>query len=202
MLYHVSLFPVKQFYPRIPVSRCCGENSYISRISFSQFSALKALSAIPEGGRNISCMLKLGICPVLYVYTIPEDQCILVHYPEEKAKGIRYMGDILEYVPDSDLTGECWLLDKPDMDMFTCRTFYVSHIEFDISDVDLYIIKNIELEPCVNPESNLDRLFAKFRCKCKPDDPGLSEFYYPGNENAFLTYILDIFEEKGENYGI
>ena len=62
MLYHVSLFPVKQFYPRIPVSRCCGENSYISRISFSQFSALKALSAIPEGGRNISCMLKLGIC--------------------------------------------------------------------------------------------------------------------------------------------
>ena len=66
MLYHVSLFPVKQFYPRIPVSRCCGENSYISRISFSQFSALKALSAIPEGGRNISCMLKLGICPVLY----------------------------------------------------------------------------------------------------------------------------------------
>ena len=112
------------------------------------------------------------------------------------------MEDILEYVPDSDLTGECWLLDKPDMDMFTCRTFYVSHIEFDISDVDLYIIKNIELEPCVNPESNLDILFAKFRCKCKPDDPGLSEFYYPGNENAFLTYILDIFEEKGENYGI
>lgn len=76
------------------------------------------------------------------------------------------------------------------------------HIEFDISDVNLYIVKNIELESCVNPESNLERLFAKFRCKCKPDDPGLSEFYYPGNENAFLTYILDIFEEKGENYGI
>lgn len=163
---------------------------------------MKALRAIPEGGRNISKMLKLGICPVLYVYTIPEDQCILVHYPEEKAKGIRYMEDILKYVPDSDLTGECWLLDKPDMDMFTCRTFYVSHIEFDISDVNLYIVKNIELESCVNPESNLERLFAKFRCKCKPDDPGLSEFYYPGNENAFLTYILDIFEEKGENYGI
>lgn len=202
MLYHVSLFPIKQFYPRIPVSRCCGEDFHIPRISFSRFSVLKALSAIPEGGRNIYCMLKLGICPVLYVYTIPEDQCILVHYPEEKAKGIRYMEDILKYVPDSDLTGECWLLDKPDMDMFTCRTFYVSHIEFDISDVNLYIVKNIELESCVNPESNLERLFAKFRCKCKLDDPGLSEFYYPGNENAFLTYILDIFEEKGENYGI
>lgn len=112
------------------------------------------------------------------------------------------MEDILEYVPDSDLTGECWLLDKPDMDMFTCRTFYISHIEFDISDVDLYIVKNIELELCVNPESNLDRLFDKFCCKCKLDDPRLSKFYYPGNENAFLTYILDIFEEKGENFGI
>lgn len=63
--------------------------------------------------------------------------------PGRKSKGIRYMEDILEYVPDSDLTGECWLLDKPDMDMFTCRTFYVSHIEFDISDVDLYIIKTL-----------------------------------------------------------
>lgn len=202
MLYHVSLFPIKQFYPRIPVSRCCGEDFHIPRISFSRFSGLKALRAIPEGGRNISKMLKLGICPVLYVYTIPEDQCILVHYPEEKVKGIRYMVDILEYVPDSDLTGECWMLDKPDIHMFTCRTFYISHIEFDISAVDLHIIKNIELEPCFNPENNLERLFAKFRCKCKPDDPGLSEFYYPGNENAFLTHILDIFEEKGENYGI
>ena len=61
MLYHVSFFPVEQFYPRVPKARCSGENSDILRISFSNKSELDALRAVPDAAKIIQQMLDAGI---------------------------------------------------------------------------------------------------------------------------------------------
>lgn len=191
MLYHVSLFPVKSFYPRVPAIRCHSENSDIPRISFSQYSELDALRAVPEAGLNIKQLLTLGICPALYVYMLSEEVCQFVLSPDEKAKGIRVFECNEKYVPDADLSGECWVLDYLDTDKLQCQTFYITDIQYDAFAPNLGYIEDISLRPCTAPEDNLERLFDKFECKIRPDNPKLSKIFYPGNENAFLGHVLD-----------
>lgn len=192
MLYHVSLFPIKSFYPRIPAIRCDRENSDIPRISFSQYSELDALRAVPEAGLNIKNLLTLGICPVLYIYMLSENICQFVASPDEKVEGIRVFKCTDKYVPDADLSGECWILDNLKMDKLQCRTLYITDIQYDAFASNIGYIEDISFRPCSTPESNLERLFDKFECKIKPDDPKLSKFFYPGNENAFLGHVLDV----------
>ena len=199
MLYHVSLFPVKSFYPRVPAIRCDSENPDIPRISFSQYSELDVLRAIPEAGLSIKQLLTLGICPTLYVYTLSEDICRFVLSPDEKANGIRVFECTEKYVPDADLSGECWVLDYLDMDELHCRIFYITDIQYDAFASKIGYIEDMSLTPCSNPESNLERLFSKFNCEAKLDDPRMLKFLYPGNENAFLGYALEVLLDTYEN---
>lgn len=122
MLYHVSFFPVKQFYPRIPCFRCENENMDIPRISFSDISKLEALRAIPSSDRILKKMLDLEIYPTLYAYSMAEEFCTIVETPSQEAAGIRLLPclETQEYVPDAIYTGECWMLDPPDMKTITC----------------------------------------------------------------------------------
>lgn len=46
------------------------------------------------------------------------------------------------------------------------------------------------------PEDNLTKLFSAYGIRKSLDDPKFSEFYYPGNENAFLSNCLNIITEK------
>ena len=195
MLYHVSLFPVKQFYPRVPIARCLGEDDVIPRISFSEYSELEAIRAVPQAERNIQTLLDLGIEPTLYVYALAEKLCTVVDSPFEKAKGLRLFYCTEEYVPDTELTGECWLLDTPNMSDIICRTFRITDIAFDMLDEDVQRIESIGLVPCSDAEDNLEQLFKHFHCKVKPDDPNLSKFNYPGNENSFLTHVLEVLRD-------
>lgn len=100
MLYHVSFFPVKQFYPRIPCFRCENENMDIPRISFSDISKLEALRAIPSSDRILKKMLDLEIYPTLYAYSMAEEFCTIVETPSQEAAGIRLL-------PVSGNTGVC-----------------------------------------------------------------------------------------------
>lgn len=201
MLYHVSLFPVKYFYPRVPIARCLGENDMIPRISFSEYSELEAIRAVPQAGRNIQTLLDLGIEPTLYVYALAEKLCTVVDSPFEKERGLRLFYCTEEHVPDTELTGECWLLDTPNMSDIICRTFRITDIAFDMLDEDVQRIESIGLVPCSDAEDNLEQLFKHFHCKVKPDDPNLSKFNYPGNENSFPTHVLEVLQDNNKFYG-
>lgn len=46
------------------------------------------------------------------------------------------------------------------------------------------------------PEDNFTKLFSAYGIRKSLDDPKFSEFYYPGNENAFLSNCLNIITEE------
>ena len=193
MLYHVSFFPVKQFYPRVPKARCTGENSNIPRISFSNKSELEALRAMPDAARIIQLMLDAGIKPTLYVYSVPEDTYVFVQDPCQSADEIRLLPceQTAVYVPDAKYTGECWLLDAPDMDDVFCETFQITKIKHFDRWIDDIWMKHI-----IKSKENLEMVFQKYGCRVSPDNPKLSKFLYPGNENNFLVNVLEILKKN------
>lgn len=193
MLYHVSFFPVKQFYPRVPKARCIGENSDIPRISFSNKSELEALRAMPDAARIIQLILEIGIKPILYVYSVPEDTYVLVQDPTQSAEGIRLLPceQTRLYVPDAKYNGECWLLDTPDMENIFCETFQITKIRHFNGWID-----DIWMNDIIGPKGNLEMIFQKYECRVLPDNPKLSEFLYPRNENNFLVNLLEIFKQN------
>lgn len=196
MLYHVSFFPVEQFYPRVPKARCSGENSDILRISFSNKSELDALRAVPDAARIIQRMLDAGIKPILYVYSVPEYKYISVADPDQSAEGIRLLPceQTTLYVPDAKYTGECWILDTPDMEDIFCETFQITKIKHFDRWIDDIWMKHI-----IGPKENLEMIFQKYECRILPDNPKLSKFLYPGNENVFLANVLGILRKKYKN---
>lgn len=193
MLYHISFFPVKQFYPRVPKARCVGENSDIPRISFSNKTYLEALRAMPDAARIIHLMLEAGIKPTLYVYFVPEDTYVSVQDPNQSADGIRLLPceQTVFYVPDAKYTGECWLLDVPDMADIFCETFEITQIDC----LDNWIDR-IWMNDTICPKENLEMIFQKYKCRVSPDNPKLSKFLYPGNENNFLVNVLEILKDN------
>ncbi len=196
MLYHVSFFPVKQFYPRIPCFRCENENMDIPRISFSDISKLEALRAIPSSDRILKKMLDLEIYPTLYAYSMAEEFCTIVETPSQEAAGIRLLPclETQEYVPGARYTGECWMLDPPDMKTITCEKYRVLDIELDQKQNTF--IEDAVLEQSETVEDNLIQIFSRFQIKKSPDDPRLKKFLFPGNENKFLMNLLDVLCEN------
>ena len=200
MLYHATLFPVKKFVPRVPLIRCDNEDQTIPRISFSEKSEFHAVSAIPSITENLNRMLEFGLYPTLYLYTYPEEDCQVVRSVEEEPHGIRLLpsGYVQDYVPDADLTGECWLLESPDPSKIHLQTYEIKDILYDIVDGQSQLI-HISMDVVAKKkEDNIPKLFHKFGIKKSLDDPRFSEFYYSGNENGFLGNILKIFSERKE----
>ena len=98
---HVSFDTVECFYPRIPETRCQGENDSIPRICVSG-SIEASLNAIPQAGNVIENVQELGLPVILHAYYLtPEEGEIL---PSEVVQ---------QYVPDAETTGEMWLMKAP-----------------------------------------------------------------------------------------
>lgn len=108
---------------QIPVSRCCGEDFIFQNLVQP---ILSFEGGEPFGRRtNISTVEPWNL--IRYCMSIRYQRIsVFGTLSGRKAKGYGtwwYFG----ICTDSDLTDECWMLDKPDMHMFICRTF-ISHI--------------------------------------------------------------------------
>ena len=148
---------------------------------------------MPDAARIIQLMLEAGIKPTLYVYSVPEDTYVSVQDPIQSAEGIRLLPceQTALYVPDARYTGECWLLDALDMEDIFCETFQVTKIKHLDCWIDDIWMKNI-----TGPKENLEMIFQKYECRISPNNPKLSKFLYPGNENNFLLQVLEILKEN------
>ena len=141
-------------------------------------------------------MLDLEIYPTLYAYSMAEESCTTVETPSQEAAGIRLLPclETQEYVPDARYTGECWMLDPPDMKTITCEKYRVLDIELD--EQQNTFIEGVVLEQSETVEDNLIQIFRRFQIKKSPDDPRLKKFLFPGNENKFLMNLLDVLCEN------
>lgn len=116
-------------------------------------------------------MLDLEIYPTLYAYSMAEEFCTIVETPSQEAAGIRLLPclETQEYVPDARYTGECWMLDPPDMKTITCEKYRVLDIELDQKQNTF--IEDAVLEQSETVEDNLIQIFSRFQIKKSPDDP-------------------------------
>lgn len=98
-MVHVSFDRVSEFVPRVPENRCPGENSTISRICVA-LSIEDALNAMPRAGVLMDYMRQLGLPIILHVYHLEGGRVM----PSE---------EVMQYVPDAEISHEMWLLEKP-----------------------------------------------------------------------------------------
>lgn len=116
----------------------------------------------------------------------------------KEADGIRLLpsGDVQRYVPDAYLTKECWMLDSPDPSKMEMHLYEIKDILYDEIDKREQLIHVSTVLLSEYPEDNFTKLFSAYGIRKSLDDPKFSEFYYPGNENAFLSNCLNIITEK------
>ena len=86
------------------------------------------------------------------------------------------------------------MLDVPDMEDIFCETFQITKIKHFDRWIDDIWMKHI-----IGPKENLEMIFQKYECRILPDNPKLSKFLYPGNENVFLANVLGILRKKYKN---
>lgn len=96
-LIHCSFDEVYDFEPRVPESRSLLEDAETKRICVSP-TIRQCLDAIPRAGQIMRFMREVEMPVVVHAYYLEADQ-------------IQY--DTRDYVPDADLTGEMWILEKP-----------------------------------------------------------------------------------------
>ncbi len=96
-LIHCSFDEVYSFEPRVPASRSEYEDDQIKRICVSP-TIRQCIDAIPRAGNIMRFMREVGMPVVIHAYYLEADR---VEY------------DTSEYVPDADVTGEMWILEKP-----------------------------------------------------------------------------------------
>lgn len=96
-LIHCSFDEVYSFEPRVPQSRNELEDDKIKRICVAP-TIRQCLDAIPRAGNIMRFMMEVGMPVVIHAYYLEADR---VEY------------DTREYVPDAELTGEMWVLEKP-----------------------------------------------------------------------------------------
>ena len=96
-LIHCSFDEVYSFEPRVPKSRSEYEDDQIKRICVSP-TIRQCIDAIPRAGNIMRFMREVGMPVVIHAYYLEADK---VEY------------DTTEYVPDADVTGEMWILEKP-----------------------------------------------------------------------------------------
>ena len=105
-LIHCSFDLVDSFVPRVPDSRVKWqgedyEDAVTSRICVSP-TVLQCLKAMPKAGEVIRWMRVVGLPPIVHAYYLQSDNWqINVH------------ACTTGEVPDADITGEMWVLDKP-----------------------------------------------------------------------------------------
>lgn len=96
-LIHCSFDEVYDFEPRVPESRSLLEDAETKRICVSP-TIRQCLDAIPRAGQIMRFMREVEMPVVVHAYYLEADQI---------------QCDTRDYVPDADLTGEMWILEKP-----------------------------------------------------------------------------------------
>lgn len=88
------------------------------------------------------------------------------------------------------------MLDSPDPSKMEMHLYEIKDILYDEIDKQEQLIHVSTVLLSEYPEDNLTKLFSAYGIRKSLDDPKFSEFYYPGNENAFLSNCLNIITEK------
>lgn len=96
-LIHCSFDEVYDFEPRVPKSRNDLEDGETKRICVAP-TVRQCLDAIPKAGNIMRFMREVGMPVVIHAYYLESDNVVY---------------DTTGKVPDAELTGEMWVLDKP-----------------------------------------------------------------------------------------
>lgn len=89
------------FFPRIPSNRCSGEDISTPRICVSE-TIQRALLAMPRADKTLEGIRKFGIPAIIHVYYLSINDEKYIYHPTT------------DQLPDVEMTGEVWLLKKPD----------------------------------------------------------------------------------------
>lgn len=146
---HVSFDEVSELIPRIPKSRCDGEDDTIKRICCST-SIRGALSGVPGSGDAVQNLINAGIPVIIHVYLL-----------KASAGSAMNTSEIARYVPDATLTGEVWLTEKPES--ITRRDYEIYDPVFCKTQDDRPYIVGCGLRR-VKHQDNWDRFWHRF-CK-------------------------------------
>lgn len=99
-LIHCTFETVEDFYPRIPLQRCPGEDDSIPRICVAD-SVQNALNAIPQAAETLDAMERIGVPLIIHVYDL-------------ESSDVMNSSAVQKYVPDALATHEKWILSRPD----------------------------------------------------------------------------------------
>lgn len=88
------------------------------------------------------------------------------------------------------------MLDSPDPSKMKMYLYEIKDILYDKIDKQEQLIHVSTVMLSEYPEDNFTKLFSAYGIRKSLDDPKFSEFYYPGNENAFLSNCLNIITEE------
>lgn len=148
MNIHVSFDIVDEFVPRVPDSRNSHEDNTIPRICVSD-SVLQALWAIPLSGNIMEGMRELGLPVVVHAYYL---------------SGKTFCPTI-EQVPDREMTGERWLLERPEKVFrrdYKIESFWTREIRDNETNISWRIPGGFHLKPCKYQDNwtNLAKRFS------------------------------------------
>lgn len=99
-LIHCSFETVEDFYPRIPLQRCPGEDDSIPRICVAD-SVNNALNAMPQAAEVLDTMERIRVPLILHVYYL-------------ESSNVMNSVMVQKYVPDALATHEKRILSRPD----------------------------------------------------------------------------------------
>lgn len=149
MMIHCSFDAVDEFIPRVPKSRCNGEDNTIKRICVAPTIA-QALNSIPQAGLVVENMQALRLPVIFHCYYL-------------KADRIMSNEEVQKYVPDAKFSGEFWVMEKPKI---------VTRLDYEITDCKIWHSRDIngnEIVYIVSPvikqvkkQSNVENFFKAF----------------------------------------
>lgn len=165
MMYHVSFDRVTEVIPKIQKNICPGEDATIPHICAAPTIG-QALNAVPQAGFVASYMRELGLPVILHVYALTGDRLMENH-------------KVQQHVPDAELSGEVWLLEKPASVKRTDYeiTDFDTKIFIDVNGNEICCIYNLKARVCAY-SSNRENFINEFR---------------PSNRKRFL----ELFEKYG-----
>lgn len=183
MLVHVSLDLVSEFIPRVPQFRTEGEDDTIKRICAST-SILGAMQAIPQFAYVLRAMKRLKLPIIIHAYYF-------------KCDNVMDNKEVVQYVPDAEMTKETWLLSSP---ISVHRVDY-EILEFAAQDmVDIHgnehaYIYHMKMKRC-KFQSNTENFFRFYDFAQK--DADVRELFTKYSYRTMISNVGELMAEKIE----
>lgn len=183
-MIHCSFDTVTGFVPRVPKQRIEGifmEDNKTKRICVAP-TILQALQAIPQSGMVMETMRDLELPIIIHAYYL---------------KG-RFYSPTKEQVPDVDVTGEQWLLQKPDSVYrrdYEVTDFFTQKLKDQNGKIKLFLL-GAQLKRVAHQENGLN--FAR---KYKLDEKAVSNVILSVTFRTLMANcgdeLIKILKEKG-----